>query len=100
MSIETAYEHITVAEGVPTIEHSGMKVSQLVIEHLSHGWSPSELRYQHPELTLGQIYSALAYYWDHKAEVDAEIERREERVSQIREEAKSFQLQERLTRNR
>lgn len=98
MSIETAYEHIAVEDGVPVIKHSGMKVSQLVIEHLGHGWSPSELRYQHPDLTLGQIYSALAYYWDHKAEVDAEIDRVEERVSQIREEIKSFTLQERLAR--
>ena len=23
-----------------------------------------------PHLTLGQIYSALAYYWDHKEELD------------------------------
>jgi hypothetical protein len=25
---------------------------------------------------MGQIHSALAYYWDHKAEIDQDIERR------------------------
>jgi hypothetical protein len=25
---------------------------------------------------LGQIHAALAYYWDHRRELDAEIERR------------------------
>jgi len=35
-------------------------------------------------LTLGQIHSALAYYWDHRDELDAEIERRIERADQLR----------------
>jgi hypothetical protein len=26
---------------------------------------------QHPQLTLGQVFSALAYYWDHRSEMDA-----------------------------
>jgi hypothetical protein len=25
---------------------------------------------QHPQLTLGQIFSALAFYWDHQSEMD------------------------------
>jgi hypothetical protein len=27
----------------------------------------------YPDLTMGQIHSALAYYWDHQAMVDAQI---------------------------
>jgi hypothetical protein len=30
----------------------------------------------HPYLTLGQIHSALAYYWDHQEELEQDIERR------------------------
>jgi len=30
---------------------------------------------QHPHLSLAQIYSALAYYHDHQAEMDQEIEK-------------------------
>jgi hypothetical protein len=30
----------------------------------------AELLEQHPQLTLGQIFSALAYYWDHQSEMD------------------------------
>ncbi|MCI0690387.1 hypothetical protein L0337_00100, partial [candidate division KSB1 bacterium] len=37
------------------------------------GWSPEELHYQHPYLTLGQIFSALAYYADHAEELDKTI---------------------------
>ena len=38
---------------------------------------------QHPYLTLGQIYSALAYYWDHREELDQDIERRLEFVDDM-----------------
>ena len=34
------------------------------------------MHFQHPNLTLGQIYSALAYYADHQEELDKDIERR------------------------
>lgn len=59
-------------------------MSELVLEWLAYGWSPEELHFQHPYLTLGQIHSALAYYWDHKAEVDREIGERLARVDEIR----------------
>ena len=55
-----------------------MKVVELVLEKMAHGWSPEELYFQHPHLTLGQIYSALAYYSDHQEELDKDIERRQE----------------------
>jgi len=40
-----------------------MKVVESVVEQQAYGWSPEELRFQHPYMTLGQIHSALAYYW-------------------------------------
>ena len=60
----------------PIISGTTMKVVELVMAQMAYGWSPEELRFQHPYLTLGQIYSALAYYWDHQEELDADIERR------------------------
>jgi hypothetical protein len=39
-----------------------------------------------PHLGLGQIYSALAYYWDHKDELDADLRRRREYGERMREE--------------
>jgi len=35
-----------------------------VLDKIAYGWSPEEIQYQHPQLTLGQVYSALAYYAD------------------------------------
>ena len=61
-----------------------MKVIELVVERIAYGWSPEELHFQHPYLSLGQIHSALAYYWDHQAEMDAEIERQVQDVETLR----------------
>lgn len=85
MTRATAYEHVRLDEsGAPVIEATTMKVVELVLETVAYGWSPDELRFQHPYLTLGQIHSALAYYWDHKEELDRDIERRLERAEEIR----------------
>ncbi len=85
MTQATTYEHVVINEaGVPTIEGTTMKVIELVLETTAYGWSPDELQFQHPYLTLGQIHSALAYYWDHKEQLDRDIEQRMERVEEIR----------------
>jgi uncharacterized protein (DUF433 family)/antitoxin component of MazEF toxin-antitoxin module len=59
--------------GRPVIAGTTMKVIELVVEHLAYGWSPEELKYQHPYLSLGQVYAALTYYWNHQQEMDQEI---------------------------
>jgi uncharacterized protein (DUF433 family) len=77
MAVETSYEHIMVGEdGVAIIEGKTTKVVELVMETMAYGWSPEEIHLQHGYLTLGEIHSALAYYWDHKEELDKDIERR------------------------
>jgi uncharacterized protein (DUF433 family) len=81
---------------VPMIAGTTMKVIELVLDHLAYGWSPEELHFQHPDLTLGQIHSALAYYWDHKAELDQDIERRLQAVDHLQRTMPSTSLAERL----
>ncbi len=83
--VETGYKHVLLDErGVPTIAGTSMKVIELVAEHIAWGWSPWELQYQHPYLTLGQVFSALAYYSDHQQELDADMERRAREVERLR----------------
>src|SRR5687768_6832589 len=95
--LETRYEHIVLDDaGVPVIAGTTMKVIELVVEQAAYGWSPEELHFQHPYLSLGQIHSALAYYWDHKDELDQDIERRLERVDQIRRDVGPSRLARRL----
>ena len=97
MTIKTCYEHIAIGEdGVPTIAGTTMKVIELVVERLAYGWSPEELHLQHPYLTLGQIHSALAYYWDHEEELNREIEQDLKDIDQMRKAAGPSPLVRRL----
>jgi uncharacterized protein (DUF433 family) len=69
------YPHIEIRDdGKPRIAGTGFKVRGLVEEYLATGRDAIELQASHPELSLAQIYSALAYYHDHKQELDREIE--------------------------
>lgn len=82
-----AYEHIQLdATGVPFVAGTTLKVVELVMAQIAHGWSAEELHFQHPYLSLGQIHSALAYYWDHKEELDSDIERRWQWAEKARQE--------------
>ncbi|MGP1386680.1 MAG: DUF433 domain-containing protein [Thainema sp.] len=73
----TEYKHIQLDEnGNAIIANSSMKVVELITSHLTYGWSPEELHFQYPHIRLSQVYSALSYYWDHQAALDAEMQRR------------------------
>ncbi len=96
-SVQTSYEHIVLDEkGTPVIAGTTMKVIELVVEKIAHGWSAEELHFQHPYLTLGQVYSALAYYADHKAEIEKDIEKRLEKSMRLGKELLVSPLIERL----
>ena len=88
MLVETRYEHIVLDEkNVPIIAGTRTKVVEIVLDKIAYGWSPEEMHYQHPYLTLGQIHSALAYYWDHQEEIDHYIEQQLKRLDNIQKKA-------------
>ena len=93
--VETKYEHIAFNEkGAPIIIGTTMKVIELIAEKISYGWSPEEIHLQHPYLTMGQIYSALAYYYDNEDELNKDIEHRLQTAKQYQSE--KTPLRERL----
>jgi uncharacterized protein (DUF433 family) len=97
MITQTSYEHIRLDENhVPMIAGTTLKVIELALEHIAYGWSPEELKYQHPYLELGQIYSALAYYYDHKEELDQDIEKRLRRANKLQRKLPVSSLREKL----
>jgi len=94
---ETAYRHIVLDErGVPEIAGANTKVAELIAEMQAHGLSPEELCFQLPHLSLGQIHSALAYYWDHKEEIDQDLAQRSELAKRLRGELGQPPLVEKL----
>jgi hypothetical protein len=76
MSWLIAYPHIVKQNAEPArLERiPRLRVSQIVADYLAHGWSPEEMCRQHPDLTLSEAHSAMAYYFDHQVEIDAELQ--------------------------
>jgi uncharacterized protein (DUF433 family) len=83
--------------GVPLISGTTMKVIELVMAQRAHGWSPEELSFQYPCLSMGHVHGALAYYSDHRSILDPEIERIRATVQQARTEGADSPLAQRLS---
>lgn len=60
--------------GVAWIDDTNTKVVEIVMDWMANRSDPMELHQQHPHLSLAQIHAAMAYYYDHKEEVDRHIE--------------------------
>lgn len=82
--------------GVAWIDRTNVKVVEVVLDKLAHGSSAEEMHFQYPHLSLSQIYAALAYYHDHKTELDAQIERGAKEYERLKAEVGETPLQKRL----
>jgi uncharacterized protein (DUF433 family) len=85
-SVQAPINHIRLDQkGEAWIAGTSFRVIDVVIDHLIHGFSPTEIQYQHyGELSLGQIHSALSYYFDHRAKFDEAIRGEEVRSRELR----------------
>jgi len=89
--------HISLDDrGVAWIEGTNTKVKEVVIEKLAFGWSPEELHRQHPHLPMAKIYAALSYYYEHQAEIDADLERDHLEIQELRRAAGELPFVERM----
>ena len=73
---DTPYKHIHIMDdGRAMIGGTKIKVEYIVAGAEVWGQSPEEIQAEsYPILTLGQIHSALAYYYDNKELVDRQIQ--------------------------
>jgi uncharacterized protein (DUF433 family) len=88
VSTVVTYPHIDKHDGEPARlkRVPRVRVSQIVMDYLAHGWSPDEMCRQHPYLQPAEAHAAMTYYFDHQEEIDEEIqsEWQQERQEQVR----------------
>jgi uncharacterized protein (DUF433 family) len=60
-------------QGVAWISGTKTKVTEIVLDKMAYGWSPEEIHFQHPHLSLAQIHGALTYYYENQSSLDAQI---------------------------
>ena len=84
-------------QGVAWIDDTNVKVIEVASEKIAHGSSPDEIHGQHRgHLSLAQVHAALAWYYDHQTEFDAEIRRQSQEFDSLRDGSLDSPLRQRL----
>ena len=83
-------------QGVAWITGANVKVIEVALDKLAHDWSPEEMHFQHPHLSLAQILAALSYYYEHQEELDSDIARRHAEVEKMAAESADSPLRRKL----
>lgn len=98
MTVAISYPHIVKPEGSPA--HFGrlprIRVAQIAMDYLFHGWSADEICNQYPHLEPAEVYSALTYYFDHQGEIEAEIDEEIKSVDEWRKKTPPSAIMMRL----
>jgi uncharacterized protein (DUF433 family) len=75
-------QHISKTPGVcggrACIAGHSIRVMDIVLWHEKRGLSPEEIVYAFPGITLADVYAALAYYLDNRAEIEGDFRNDEE----------------------
>lgn len=60
-----------------------IRVQDIVSDHERHGLSPEEIAREYPQLSLAQIFAALAFYHEHRDEMREQMKADDEFVRQM-----------------
>src|SRR5258708_37007938 len=98
MPVEVTYPHIEKNDGSPARlkQLPRIRVAQIVIDYLNHGWSADEICIHYPHLKLAEVHSAMAYYFDHQPEIDGEIGEEQRSIEESLRNAKPTLAEQRL----
>lgn len=68
--------------GKPRVAGTRIRVQDIVV-WTEQGQSPDEIVTAFPHLTLADVHAALAYYHDHRAQIDDDLRRAEELIDRM-----------------
>lgn len=93
MTPKTLDQHIETTPGIcggkPRIAGHRITVQQIVIWHDRMGRSADEIATEY-DLQLSDVYAALAFYFDHREDIDNAIEDSNQWLEQARQKAPSL----------
>jgi len=86
--IKTDHPYIIKVRGIcggsPILKGTRTRVIDIVIEYTMLGRAPDEIIDAHPYLDLAKVHDALSYYYEHRENLDAEIQNRIKDVDELR----------------
>lgn len=77
-AVETGHSHIAIKKGLcggnPVIKGTRISVANIAGFYLM-GFGPEEIQRELPHLTLAQVYDAIAYFLDHREDMNRLIQK-------------------------
>lgn len=99
-SITASVEHIVLTPGTcggkPRIRDTRIKVRDIVVWHERLGRSADEIVRDYPHLQPADVYAALAYYYDHREQINAEMAADDALAGEMKAKAESKLSSERI----
>jgi uncharacterized protein (DUF433 family) len=84
--------------GKPRIDGHRITVEDVAVWHERMGMSPDEIVYNYPSITLSDVHAALAYYFENRERINADILEGERYVQEMKAKFGPGPLQEQLRR--
>lgn len=71
--------------GKPCVAGTRVRVWDIYVWHELQGQSAEEIVHNLPQLSLADVHAALAYFWDHEADIRRQMKEGEAFVARLRE---------------
>lgn len=78
-----------VCGGKPCIAGTRIRVQDVFVWHELQGQSADEIVSRFPQLTMADVYAALSYYWDHRDEIQRDMQAESDLVTRLRQQSVS-----------
>jgi uncharacterized protein (DUF433 family) len=89
MPAGASFAHIEMTPGTcggkPRVAGSRIRVQDVVVWHERMGLSADEIVTRYPHLSLADVYASLAYYHDHRVEIDSQMEQGDKLIEEMRQ---------------
>ncbi len=85
LAINMIVSNPKIRSGRPIIAGTTLRVQDIAVAHLYQHYTAQEITEHYPTVNLAQVHAALAYYYEHKAEIDRQIDEDEKFAQEAKE---------------
>ncbi len=78
-----------VCGGKPCVAGTRIRVQDVFVWHELQGQSADEIVSRFPQLTMADVYAAFSYYWDHRDEIQRDMQAESDLVTRLRQQSVS-----------
>ncbi len=79
-----------VCGGRPCVAGTRIRVQDVFVWHELQWQSADEIVSRFPQLTMADVYAALSYYWDHRDEIQRDMQAESDLVTRLRQQSVSL----------